>query len=135
MGHILNFKNIFNMETQELSKKRKISGWVLAGLLTALLLFSAMGKFTMPEMAENFTKWGLGDWRTTIAIGEIISAFLFLFPKTNIYGVFLLCAHMGGAIVTHMSHGEPFIVQSVILVLVWITAFIRNPELLPKFKS
>jgi len=119
----------------ELTKGRKITGWVIAGLLTALLLFSAMGKFTMPEMAENFTKWGLGDWRTIIAVGEIASALLFLFPKTNIFGAFLLSAHMGGAIVTHMSNGEPFIVQSVILVLVWVAAFVRNPELLAKFKN
>lgn len=135
MGRILNFKNNFIMETNELSKKRKITGWVIAGLITALLLFSAMGKFSMAEMAENFAIWGLGDWITIIAIGEIISALLFLFPKTNIFGAFLLSAHMGGAIVTHMSHGEPFMVQSFILILVWITAFVRNPALLYSFKS
>ncbi len=121
--------------TTELTKGRKITGWVIAGLITALLLFSAMGKFMMPEMAENFTKWGLDDWRIIIAVGEIISALLFLLPKTNIFGAFLLSAHLGGAIVTHMSNGEPFIVQSVILILIWVTAFVRNPELLAKFKS
>ncbi|RMG77092.1 MAG: DoxX family protein, partial [Bacteroidetes bacterium] len=99
-------------------------------LLTALFIFSAIGKFTMPEMAENFQKWGLGDWRIIIGIGETISAILFLIPRTNIYGTLLLSAHMGGAIVTHMSHGEPFIFQSVILILVWVTAFVRNPKLL-----
>jgi len=120
--------------TNEITKKRKIISWSIAGLITALLLFSAMGKFMMPEMAENFTKWGLNDWRTIIAIGEIISALLFLFPKTNIFGALLLSAHMGGAIVIHMSHGEPFIFQSAVLVLIWVTAFVRNPELLSKFK-
>ncbi len=123
------------METNELSKGRKITGWVIAGLLTALLLFSAMGKFTMPEMAENFAAWGLGDWLTIIAIGEIVSALLFLFPKTNIFGAFLLSAHMGGAIVVHMGHAEPFMLQSVVLVLIWVTAFVRSPELLAKFNS
>ncbi len=119
----------------ELSKGRKITGWVLAGVLTALFLFSAMGKFSMPEMANNFNKWGLGDWITIIAIGEAISALIFLFPKTNIFGMLLLSAHMGGAIVIHMSNGEPFIVQTVILILVWVTGFIRNPELLAKFRN
>ena len=119
----------------ELSKGRKITGWIIAGLITALLLFSAMGKFTMPEMAENFTKWGLDDWRTIIAVGEIISALLFLFPKTNIFGAFLLSSHLGGAIVIHMSHGESFIFQSIILIVIWVTAFVRNPELLAKFKK
>ena len=123
------------METQEMSKGRKITGWVVSGLITAMLLFSAMGKFTMPEMADNFAKWGLAEWITMIAIGEIISTILFIIPKTNIFGAFLLSAHMGGAIVTHMSNGEPFIAQSVILVLVWAAAFVRNPELLAKFNS
>ena len=122
------------MENKELSKKRKIIGWILSGFLTALFLFSASGKFSMPEMAANFTEWGLGNWIIIIAIGELISALLFVIPKTNIFGSFLLSSHMGGAIVTHMSHGESFIVQSVILILVWIAAFIRNPELLAKFK-
>ena len=117
-----------------MSKTRKLIGWVIAGLITALLLFSAMGKFMMPEMAESFTKWGLGDWRTIIAIGEIISALLFLLPKTNIFGSFLLSAHIGGAIVVHMSNGEPFMFQSIVLILIWVTAFVRNPELLSKFK-
>ena len=132
---MLNFRNNFIMETKELSKKRKIAGWILAGLLTVLLLFSAMGKFSMPDMADSFTKWGLSDWRTIIAIGEIVSALLFLFPKTNVFGAFLLSSHMGGAILLHMSHGEPFVVQSVILILIWLTTFVRNPVLLAKFKN
>jgi len=119
----------------EISKKRKTTGWVIAGLITAMLLFSAMGKFMMPEMVDNFVKWGLGDWRIIIAIGEIVSALLYLFPKTNIFGSFLLSSHMGGAIVVHMSHGEPFIIQSVLLILIWVTAFVRNTELLSKFNK
>lgn len=122
------------METG-ISKGRKITGWVIAGLLTALLLFSALGKFTLPEMTDNFIKWGLIDWIKIIALGEAISAIIFLLPKTNIFGVLLLSAHMGGAIVTHMSNGEPFIVQSFILILVWVTGFVRNPELLLKFNN
>ncbi len=115
-----------------LSKNRKFAGWVSAGIITVLLLFSAYGKFMMPEMAVNFEKWGLGNWRNVIACGEIIATLLFLFPRTNIFGVLLLSALMGGAIAIHMSHGEPFIIQSAILVLVWVTGFIRNPLLLSK---
>ena len=119
----------------ELTKGKRITGWIMAGLLTALLLFSAMGKFTMPEMSENFTKWGLDEWITIIAVGEIISALLFLMPKTNIFGVLLLSAHVGGAIVVHMSNGEPFIFQSVMLIWVWATGIIRNPDMLAKFRE
>lgn len=115
-----------------LPKNRRIAGWVLAGLITALFLFSAYGKFMMPEMASNFEKWGLGNWRTIIACGEITASLLFIFPRTNLFGVLLLSAHMGGAIVIHMSNDEPFIIQSTILILVWVTGFIRNPLLLSK---
>ena len=119
----------------EMRKGRKITGWVMAGLLAAMLLFSAMGKLTMPEMAENFAKWGLSEWITIVAIGEIIAVLVFLFPKTSVFGLLLLSAHFGGAIVTHMSHGEPFVVQAGILVFIWVTGFVRNPELMAKFKN
>jgi len=113
------------METT-ISKPRVIAGWILAGLLTSLFLFSAFGKFTNPQMMEQLK---LGDWRIIIAIGEIVSTALFLFPKTNKWGTLLLGAYMGGAIVAHMISGASIIMPSVILVLVWITGFIRNPEM------
>lgn len=119
----------------ELTKGRKITGWIMAGLLTAMLLFSAMGKFTMPEMIDNFNQSGLGDWRVIIAVGEIISVLLFLLPKTNIFGSFLLSSYFGGAILLHMATAQSIMVPTVILILVWIIAFIRNPELLLKFNK
>jgi len=112
----------------EISKTNKIIGWVMAGLLTALFLFSATGKlFLHPEQMDQMK---LGDWRIIIAIGELTSALLFLFPKTNKIGTLLLSAYMGGAIIIHMTGGISIIMPSVILILVWITGYIRNPELL-----
>lgn len=109
------------------SKTRVISGWIIAGLLTALFLFSAMGKFTNPQMMEQLK---LGDWAIIIAIGEIVSTLLFLFPKTNKWGTLLLSAYMGGAIVAHMITAQSIIFPSVALILIWVTGFIRNTELL-----
>ena len=113
------------METT-ISKSRIIAGWILAGLLTTLFLFSASGKFTNPQMMEQLK---LGDWSIIIAIGEIVSTVLFLIPKTNKWGTILLSAYMGGAIVAHMISGQVIIMPSVVLILIWITGFIRNPEL------
>jgi hypothetical protein len=81
-------------------------------------------------MAANFAKSGLGDWLYIIAIGELVSTFLFLLPKTNRLGLLLMSAYLGGAIVLHMSHGEPFTIPAVLLVMVWVTGFLRNPEFL-----
>lgn len=76
-----------------ISKPRVISGWILAGLLTALFLFSAYGKFTNPSQMRQMK---LGGWRIIIALGEITSTLIFLFPKTNKWGLILLSSYMGG---------------------------------------
>ena len=116
------------MTTTFVSKTKKIAAWAIAGLLTALFLFSAYGKlFANPEQMGQIH---LGDWRIIIAIGEIASALLFLFPKTFIYGTLLLSAYMGGAIIIHMTGGMSIVFPSVVLVLIWIVGFLRNPELL-----
>ena len=114
--------------TTEISKSRKISAWIIAGLLTALYLFSAIMKFLQPE---NFDPKML-DWRIIIAIGEIVSAILFLIPRTNIYGTLLLSSYMGGAIIVHMMMGTSIAMPSIVLILVWVVGFLRNPELLKK---
>jgi len=116
----------------DISKVRKISGWIIAGLLAALYLFSASQKFMHPE---QFGATKLADWRVIIAIGEITSAALFLFPKTNIFGTLLLSSYMGGAIIVHMSGGISIMMPSVVLILVWVGGFLRNPELLYKFSK
>ena len=77
---------------------------------------------------------GLPVMRIVIGIGEIVSAVLFLMPRTSSLGVLLLSAHMGGAIVTHMSNDESYIVPSVVLVLVWVAQYLRYPELFVSFK-
>lgn len=110
----------------EISKTRKIVAWIIGGLLTALYLFSASGKlFLHPEQMDQMK---LADWRIIIALGEIVSALLFLFPKTNKYGTLLLSSYMGGAIIIHMTAGMSIAMPSLVLVFVWVVAFLRNPE-------
>jgi hypothetical protein len=110
----------------EISKTSKIAAWAIAGLITALFLFSASGKFMHPEQIEQMK---LADWRIIIALGEIGSSLLFLFPKTNKYGVLLLSAYMGGAIIIHMTSALSIVMPSVILITVWVVGYLRNPEL------
>lgn len=108
------------------SKTSSIAAWVIAGLLTALYLFSASGKlFLHPEQMEQMK---LGDWRVIIGLGETISALLFLFPKTNRYGLLLLSSYMGGAIIIHMMNGLSIAMPTVVLLLVWVVGYLRNPD-------
>ena len=55
---------------------------------------------------------------------------MFLIPKTNKFGTLLLSSYMGGAIIIHMTGGMSIGMPTVILLLVWLVAFMRNPELL-----
>lgn len=109
----------------KVEKIYKISGWVIAGLLTALFLFSTSGKLLHPEQMGQ-TK--LADWRIIIALGEITSALLFLFPKTNRFGTLLLSSYMGGAIIVHMTNGISIVMPSVVLMLVWLVFYFRHPN-------
>ncbi len=125
-------------------KTRKIVGWVLSGLLTALFLFSAIGKLTgaAGPMMEHF---GFTESETLmIGVGEVVVAILFLVPKTQSLGTLLLSSYMGGAIVAHMSAAvgseelggegiQNYFMPSVILVVLWIASIIRNPKTLSSF--
>ncbi len=126
------------METKPMSKGRRITAWILVGLMTALLLFSGFGKIMASgdaesEMYKNFVRWGLEGRLLLIAAGEIIAAILFLIPKTSSLGVLLLSAHFGGAIATHMEHGESYFPIVIILLLIWVANYLRNPEMLASF--
>lgn len=110
----------------EIKKVSNIAAWIIAGLLTALYAMSAYGKISNPAQMEQMK---LGDWSTIIAIGEIVSALLFLIPKTTKYGTLLLSSYMGGAIILHMTGGMSIVMPSAILILVWVVAFLRDPKL------
>ncbi len=118
-------------ETDSGGKRNRIILWVLKGLLCFVFAFSIFGKLAgIEQMTESMTRYGLADQITMIGLGELAAFLLFLVPRTTSAGVLLLSAHMGGAIVTHMQHGEPYIMPSVILVLVWVVGVTANPAML-----
>lgn len=119
------------------SKTKNIVGWVLAGLVSALFLFSASGKLMANEealkMASNF---GLdaGSFKM-LGVVELIAALLFLYPRTGVLGTLLLASYMGGAIATHLEHGESIVAPCVIQAFLWIVAVFRFPELKSRIMS
>ena len=112
-------------------KTKKFIYWVLTGLISFVFLGSAIGKFTANEealkMAANF---GL-DARTYTLIGvvELVCLILFIIPRTGIIGTLLLAAYMGGAIATHLEHGESIMAPCIIQTFLFLVAFYRFPEL------
>jgi hypothetical protein len=116
-------------------KARRVAAWVLTVLLTLLFVASAAAKLAQAQpVVENMGKWGLGDYVILIGVGELVSALLFLIPRTTSAGLLLLSAYMGGAIVTHMQHGEAFVGPEVILILIWVAGYLRHSEVLQSFR-
>ncbi len=111
-------------------KIMSIAGWVLSGLLGAALVMSAGMKFFPPEeMVKQMKDSPLLGWILIIGIGELVSTILFLIPRTAVPGTLLLSSYFGGAIVAHMMQRESILVPSIFLVLIWIAALLRLPEL------
>jgi hypothetical protein len=122
------------MSTQ--SKGRRVAAWILTSLITLLFIFSAVSKLAGAQtVVDVLQKWGLGDKMLLIGTGELVSALLFLIPRTNSLGLLLLSSYLGGAIVTNMQHGESYISPSVLLALVWIAGYLRHPEVLQSFRA
>ena len=112
-------------------KTRNIIGWILTGLLSIVMLGSAIMKLTASqELLNNAAHWGLSPHKfKLIAFTEIICFIIFVIPRTGIAGTLLLAAYIGGAIATHVEHFMPVSIPVLVECLVWITAAVRFPEL------
>jgi UPF0716 family protein affecting phage T7 exclusion len=99
---------------------RNIINWLLAGIVAAVFINAAYGKFTSGE--ESYKQIVLGGI-------EISAVILFIIPRTAILGTLLLVAYMGGAIATKLEQERPLLSTIMVSSLVWIAAVVRNPEL------
>ncbi len=97
-------------------------------LLGLFLCFSALGKFTQSSDAMAMFEGDLEDYRIIIAIGEIISVALFIYPRTQTLGTWMMSSYFGGAILLHMTRGESFLLPLIFLAVVWIIAFFRGAK-------
>lgn len=112
-------------------KAIKITGWTMTIVLALVFTMSAFLKLTQNETAlAQASSFGI-DATTYQFIGiiEVISLILFIVPRTGILGTMLLVAYLGGAIVTHLQHQQPIAMAVIFQILLWVTAFIRFPEL------
>ncbi|MEM7106575.1 MAG: DoxX family protein [Bacteroidota bacterium] len=125
-------------------KTKKIIGWVLGGLIAAILSLSAIGKLS-GAAGPMLSHFGFTENEILmIGIGELISAILFLIPKTQSLGTLLLSAYMGGAIVAHMGASvapeelggesvQDYTAPSILLIVIWGISFFRNPKVFSSF--
>ena len=112
---------------------RTIPGWVLHGLIAGMMILAGSAKILGLFPPDQVAKMGLSLPIQVIGAGELVSAILLLVPRTASLGVLLTSGFWGGAICLHMSKGEPFVVQSVFLLLTWVGAYNRVPGTFASF--
>ena len=103
--------------------------WLPSFIIACQLSVSAILKFTgFSFLVQSFSEMGLAQYLKVFGCAELLLASLFLYPRTMRIGFLLLTAYFGGAIAVEISHGT-FIVPSLILTLIWIAAYLRNPAI------
>lgn len=114
-----------------MSKTRNIIGWVLTIIIVGFFIMGFVMSATSGEKgAKMAAEMGI-DKHTGMLVGvlELLSAILFLIPRTGVLGSMLMAAYLGGAIATHIEHASSPTMAVVFECLVFITAFIRFPEM------
>src|SRR6476660_8256621 len=106
---------------------QKISGWVLHGLVAGVMILAGSAKVFGLFPPEEVAKLGLSLPIQVIGVGELASAILLLTPRTSSLGLLLTSGFWGGAICLHMSKAEPFVMQSVLLLVTWVGGYLRVP--------
>ena len=121
-----------------MAKNSKVvwAGRVISGLASLLFLVSAAMKLKGgPELAQGMAHLGLPDPMVVpLAILELSCTVIYLVPATSVLGAVLLTGYVGGAICTHWRVGDPFVVQIVLGLFVWLGLYLREgrlKELLP----
>ena len=107
------------------------TGRVITALFSLMLFFSASMKLShAPPVVEMFTgKFGFKESSLTpIGILEITITVLYLIPRTAMLGAILVAAYLGGAVVTHLRVGDPFVMPALLGVLAWGGLYLRDPR-------
>ena len=115
------------------SKKQRMTGWVLSGLLGVFLIaLSAPGKFRDFEgKAQMFEHLGYSyDTMKGIGVVEVVVTILFLIPRTSFIGAILLTGYLGGATATHVRVGDPYFMPIIMGIVVWIAYALRRPDVI-----
>ena len=113
------------------TRTKNIIGWSLSGIVGLLLTASAIDKIIGSEHAlEMASSFGISaNQYAILGIIEMGSVILFLYPRTGILGLLLMSSYLGGAIATHLQHGQNIIFPAFFEAVLWTSAVIRFPEL------
>lgn len=96
-----------------------------------MIATSPMAIMKLPAATEGMQKYGYPESSMVVlGIAELVSALLYVIPKTSILGAILLTGYLGGAVATHVRASEAtYFIPILFGVLFWAGLWCRNPTL------
>ena len=62
-----------------------------------------------------------------VGVGQLVTGLLLMTPSTSLAGALLASSFWGAAVCLRMTHGEPYLLQSLLIILSWVGVYLRNP--------
>lgn len=122
------------------TRTAKILGWTPAILVSLFFLMSAVMKFVpVPpgsEMELMTIKLGTNGLEMSLGVLQLLILALYVIPRTSTIGLIMMVGYLGGAAATNLTHGFSLAEASpifVMIVLMMVSAWYRNPELKTRF--
>ncbi len=116
-----------------------IVGWICAILVAAFNIFAAVMKFVPVVPGSDaevmMAKLGVTGMMQQLGVLEFLIVILFLIPRTSTIGFVLMVGYLGGSLATNLTHGFSHMEALpiyVLFVLITVSAYFRNPELLSR---
>jgi uncharacterized membrane protein YphA (DoxX/SURF4 family) len=111
-------------------KTKKIIIIALTALVAVMVVISGLMKtIHLPWSVDGLVKFNLPHSATTLGLMEMTFAILFVIPKTMRIGFILLCCYFSGAMATELSNGGSMLNPAIPLMLICISAFLRDKAL------
>ena len=111
------------------------TGRVLSALPVLFLLMDAGMKLAKPSfVVDATTKLGYSE-SVIIPLGIVllICTLLYILPLTAVLGAVLLTGYLGGAVASHLRHGDPLfshvLFPTYLGILLWLGLLLRDPRL------
>src|SRR5215469_16157965 len=118
---------------------RPTVGNILVYLPGIVVMMSSIVKLAgVPGVVHQMATMGFTGGRyALVVILELVSAGLFLYPRSRSLGLLLLSAFLGGAICAHVqtSDTSKAVGPAILLTLAWSGTWLRHPELLWSWKK
>lgn len=132
---LLLFNKYFFSITKTLKmNKNKIIYWITTGIITAMMLFSAVGYFTSPDMKAAFVHLGFPDYfRFELGVLKTLGALALILPmisdKIKSFAYFGFALTFISAFIAHTASGDPIsvaVAPIVFLVILGVSNIFYN---------